>query len=52
MCSHLSSLNAATIPVGLAEAQREGRVQDGDLVLLASFGAGFTWGSLLLRWSD
>ena len=46
-----ANTTAATIPVGLAEAQREGRVQDGDLVLLASFGAGFTWGSLLLRWA-
>ena len=26
-------------------------IQDGDLVLLASFGAGFTWGSVLLRWA-
>ena len=46
-----ANTTAATIPVGLAEAQRDGRVQDGDLVLLASFGAGFTWGSLLLRWA-
>ena len=46
-----ANTTAATIPVGLAEAQREGRIQDGDLVLLASFGAGFTWGSVLLRWA-
>ena len=46
-----ANTTAATIPVGLAEAQREGRIEDGDLVLLASFGAGFTWGSLLLRWA-
>ncbi len=45
-----ANTTAATIPVGLAEAQKEGRLQDGDLVLLASFGAGFTWGGILLRW--
>ena len=46
-----ANTTAATIPVGLTEAQREGRIQNGDLVLLASFGAGFTWGSVLLRWA-
>ena len=46
-----ANTTAATIPVGLAEAQRDGRIEDGDLVLLASFGAGFTWASLLLRWA-
>ncbi len=45
-----ANTTAATIPIGLAEAHREGRIRKGDLVLLASFGAGFTWGSLLLRW--
>lgn len=45
-----ANTTAATIPVALAEAQKEGLLQDGDLVLLASFGAGFTWGSILLRW--
>ncbi len=45
-----ANTTAATIPMGLAEAHREGRIQKGDLVLLASFGAGFTWGSVLLRW--
>lgn len=45
-----ANTTAATIPVGLAEAQDQGRLEDGDLVLLASFGAGFTWGGVLLRW--
>ena len=45
-----ANTTAATIPVGLAEAQGQGRLEDGDLVLLASFGAGFTWGGVLLRW--
>ncbi len=40
---------AATIPTALLGAQREGKVKKGDLVLLASFGAGYTWGATLLR---
>lgn len=47
-----ANTTAATIPIGLAEAHRQGRINGGDLVLLASFGAGFTWGSVLLRWTD
>jgi 3-oxoacyl-[acyl-carrier-protein] synthase-3 len=42
---------AGTIPLALADARRQGRVKKGDLVLLASVGAGFTVGALLLRWS-
>jgi 3-oxoacyl-[acyl-carrier-protein] synthase-3 len=42
---------AGTIPLALADARREGRLRTGDLVLLASVGAGFTVGSVLLRWS-
>lgn len=45
-----ANTTAATIPTCLFEAHQEGRIRKGDLVLLASFGAGFTWGSLLLRW--
>jgi len=46
-----ANTTAATIPVGLAEAYEAGRVGKGDLVLMASVGAGFTLGSLLFRWS-
>jgi 3-oxoacyl-[acyl-carrier-protein] synthase-3 len=42
---------AATIPLALADARAGGRLKTGDLVLLASVGAGFTAGSVLLRWS-
>jgi 3-oxoacyl-[acyl-carrier-protein] synthase III len=41
---------AASIPLALDEAVRDGRVKDGALVLMASFGAGLTWGSALVRW--
>jgi 3-oxoacyl-[acyl-carrier-protein] synthase-3 len=42
---------AATIPLALADARADKRLKKGDLVLLASVGAGFTVGSILLRWS-
>ena len=41
---------AGTIPLALADAVAQGRLKRGDLVLLASVGAGFTVGSVLLRW--
>jgi len=43
---------AATIPIGMEEAVSDSRIKDGDLVLTASFGAGFTWGSMLIRWGN
>ena len=42
---------AGTIPLALADARKDGRLKHGDLVLLASVGAGLTVGSVLLRWS-
>ncbi|MCX7929473.1 MAG: beta-ketoacyl-ACP synthase 3, partial [Chlorobi bacterium] len=42
---------AATIPICLSELYYSGRLGRGDNVILASFGAGYTWGSLWLRWS-
>lgn len=41
---------AASIPIALAEAVAAGKVKKGDLVCLAAFGSGFTWGASLLRW--
>lgn len=41
---------AATIPIALSEAVREGRLERGDLVCFTAFGSGFTWGSALIRW--
>jgi 3-oxoacyl-[acyl-carrier-protein] synthase-3 len=45
-----ANTTAGTIPICLSEAVESERIKRGDLILLASFGAGFTWGSLLLRW--
>ncbi|HEX2849101.1 MAG TPA: beta-ketoacyl-ACP synthase III [Acidimicrobiales bacterium] len=42
--------SAASIPLALVEAAQAGRIADGDLVLVAGFGAGMTWASVLLRW--
>ncbi|WP_346896040.1 beta-ketoacyl-ACP synthase III [uncultured Roseibium sp.] len=42
--------SAASIPLALDTAVRDGRVKRGDLVLLEAMGGGFTWGSVLLRW--
>jgi 3-oxoacyl-[acyl-carrier-protein] synthase-3 len=41
--------SAASIPIALAEARKKGRYAEGDLLLLAAFGGGLTWGSALLR---
>lgn len=45
-----ANTTAATIPTCLCEYHREGRLKKGDLILVSSFGAGFTWGSVLFRW--
>ena len=41
---------AATIPIALDDAVRAGRIQNGSRVLLVAFGAGLTWGSVMMRW--
>ena len=42
--------SAGTVPIALDEAVREGRIKEGDHVLLDAFGAGFTWGSAMIKW--
>jgi 3-oxoacyl-[acyl-carrier-protein] synthase-3 len=42
--------SAASIPLALAVARQDGRIKQGDLVLLEAMGGGFTWGSALVRW--
>lgn len=42
--------SAASVPLALDEAVRDGRVKRGDLLLLEAMGGGFTWGSALVRW--
>ncbi len=43
--------SAASIPLALDEAVREKRIKKNDIILLTAFGAGFTWGSALIKWS-
>jgi 3-oxoacyl-[acyl-carrier-protein] synthase-3 len=42
--------SAASVPLALDEAVRDGRIQPGQLVLMEAFGGGFTWGAALVRW--
>jgi 3-oxoacyl-[acyl-carrier-protein] synthase-3 len=50
--SAYGNTSAASIPLALAEAAVGGRLSRGDLVVLAAFGAGFTWGAGLVRWGE
>jgi 3-oxoacyl-[acyl-carrier-protein] synthase-3 len=43
--------SSATVPIALDEANREGLLEEGDYVLLVTFGAGLTWGASIVRWS-
>jgi 3-oxoacyl-[acyl-carrier-protein] synthase III len=46
----VGNTSAASIPLVLDEAVRDGRIKSGDIVLMVAFGAGLTWGSSLVRW--
>ncbi|WP_060874869.1 3-oxoacyl-ACP synthase III family protein [Myroides odoratus] len=41
---------AASVPIALTEAWEQGKIKTGDVVVLAAFGSGFTWGSVVLKW--
>ena len=41
---------AASVIIALTEAWEQGKIKENDLVVLAAFGSGFTWGSVILRW--
>lgn len=45
-----ANTSAASIPLALDTAVRDGRIKQGDVVLMEAFGGGFTWGSILLKW--
>ena len=46
------NMSAATVPVSLVEAVKDGRIKPGSLILMPGFGGGLTFGALLLRWGD
>jgi 3-oxoacyl-[acyl-carrier-protein] synthase-3 len=45
-----ANTTAATIPMGIHELTSNNKIKDGDLLVIATFGAGFTWGAAVLRW--
>lgn len=47
---HHGNTSAASVPLALAEAVKDGRIKRGNLILLEAMGGGFTWGAMLLRW--
>jgi 3-oxoacyl-[acyl-carrier-protein] synthase-3 len=49
--AHYGNTSAATIPLMLDEAVKDGRVQSGHLLASSGFGAGLSWGGALLRWT-
>jgi 3-oxoacyl-[acyl-carrier-protein] synthase-3 len=42
--------SSASIPIGLDECVESGRIKKDDILLMSSFGGGFTWGSVVMRW--
>ena len=48
--SRIGNTSSASIPICLDECVRSGRVKKGDLILMSAFGAGVTWGAVLMRW--
>ena len=48
--AEVGNTSAASVPIALDRAVRAGRVREGALVLVTSFGAGLSWGANLLRW--
>jgi len=48
--SRYGNTSAASIPIALDEAVRDGKIKKGDLILFAAFGGGLTWGAGLVRW--
>jgi 3-oxoacyl-[acyl-carrier-protein] synthase-3 len=46
------NMSAATVPVSLVEALKEGRIKPGSLLLMPGFGGGLTFGALLVRWGQ
>jgi 3-oxoacyl-[acyl-carrier-protein] synthase III len=48
--SRVGNTSSASIPICLDECVRAGRIKKGDLILMSAFGAGVTWGAVLMRW--
>ena len=49
--SEYGNTSAGSIPLALAEAVKQGKVKKGDIIAIAGFGAGLSWGSVIIKWS-
>ena len=49
--ANYGNTSAATIPIALCEALEQGRIAKGDVIVIDAFGAGLTWGALVMRWA-
>lgn len=45
------NMSSASIPVALDESLKEGRIVEGDTIVIVGFGAGLTWGACVLKWT-
>jgi 3-oxoacyl-[acyl-carrier-protein] synthase-3 len=48
--ARIGNTSSASIPICLDECVRAGKIKKGDLILMCAFGAGVTWGAVLMRW--
>ena len=46
----LGNTTTASIPIALSEAWEQGKIKENDLICMAAFGSGFTWGRALMKW--
>jgi 3-oxoacyl-[acyl-carrier-protein] synthase-3 len=47
---YVGNTSSASIPIALAEMERKGLIERGDLLLLVAYGGGLTWASVLIKW--
>ncbi|MBA7497256.1 3-oxoacyl-[acyl-carrier-protein] synthase 3 [subsurface metagenome] len=46
----IGNTTAASIPIALDETIKQGKIKEGDIIVLTSFGSGYTWASVVIRW--
>ncbi|MFP4015618.1 MAG: 3-oxoacyl-ACP synthase III family protein, partial [Halanaerobiales bacterium] len=49
---YYGNTSSASVPIALYEARQEGKVKNGDIVVLVAFGAGLTWASTVMEWNE
>ncbi len=48
----VANTSSASIPIALCQAEQEGKLKPGDVVAMATFGAGFAWGAGIMSWKE